>query len=631
MEHFTTIPRRFTRITLTSLVVALATACDEPNPTEAEVVAEAETEEPTPADLPAEDAPDHEAVTSLDEEPSELDVEPPMATPRATAYITGRVTYKPDFYTLTSGSNSASMNNSYVGRGRVPSADSSYSPVRYLFICAYEADGLKTDFRSNSEGDDDLLGCARADMFGRYTIPIERSGQDDDVYLVTSFCDNPQVSITVPGTSVTYDDVPEVCIRPNYNATTGTWTDLNEGGGDPKIKYLTTRAHTDRLAASGETRISWNLSCPLQDGYKPSDPQFDPVICTGSGNGTLEPTETEVGTIWAVPSWAGNTNSSIGFNKEFTHMFVSMMENSRWYGTYKPDDTNALGGGACSTTSCQGAIYVYACDAFQYPYGPYENPGIDGSGCGARTLNAREITINHRCPSSGADVGTCGDLNPHVVTHELGHVMQFRWGQSSGSGDLTTYRHHTLEGWADFVALATWYTADAASSPNAASDPHFNSPSYVAEAPAAFSGDNWTENTCGSGNGCNCSEGNLYALTGNNDESREAMFFWDLYDTATDGGSDNVALDFGFIRSHWNLFSDLNNDGDLWDEHETKECVTSSCTGDDGVNLEDFQWWWDELRPLTGAPSLDPIMSLNCTDRHPDGLNCTTGASVCDP
>ena len=135
-----------------------------------------------------------------------------------------------------------------------------------------------------------MVGHANVDRLARGLVGRGVAGQDDDVYLVTTFCDNPQVSTTVPGTSVTYDDVPEVCIRPNKAISSQSWNDMKEvSGGDAGIKYLTTRIHTNTLAATGETRISWNLSCPQQNGYKPSDPQYDPVICTGSGMACWSP------------------------------------------------------------------------------------------------------------------------------------------------------------------------------------------------------------------------------------------------------------------------------------------------------------------------------------------------------
>lgn len=309
-------------------------------------------------------------------------------------------------------------------------------------------------------------------------------------------------------------------------------------------------------------------------------------------------------------------------------MFASMMENLRWYGTYKPDSTNTISGGGCTQSSCQSPVYVYACDTFQ-GFSPYQTPGLGSEDCGAVTKNSREIMMNHRCPGSGAPIGTCGDLNPHVVTHELGHVMQYRWGNTSSASPSDSERYQTMEGWADFVALATWYEQDDGD------DAHFNDDGMVAEDQFAdmnggASGKNWTDNSCGSGNGCSCAEGGIN--DGGKGEARVAMFFWDVYDDdlVSDGGFDDVSEDFVFIRKHLSAFGDINTDGDLHDDHESKECLTfptDLCPGDDGVNVEDFRWWWDEL---ANTPTLDTIMTLNCTDKHVDNLGCTSTYSTCD-
>lgn len=534
------------------------------------------------------------------------------STVASTTRIRGRVTFRPDFK-YRQGLNIIDIDGSFPAPGRIPLSSWTRQNVSYLFVCAYEQDGANDFATANYGGDDDLLGCDRADIYGRYLINIERENAGDDVYLVTAYCDNPISDIQIPGGSL-FPKSAEVCFSTNM-ARPANPVGLGSPGGEAERKYTWTRTYWNGMAIGADTKLSWNLSCPNKAGDLAADPELYPrLACT---NGELEPTENTYfssqalaadQTIYNPPilleDYSANTNSSIGFNKEAVHMFRTGAEVIRRLGTLKPTNGNiAPGADLCTDNSCQNEARLILREAVKDDF-VSANPCSLDLDMGTGRNSGDMVCARHR---SGANpgvptlAGTGTTLNPYVIAHELGHIIQGRWenrlGSLGGGGSppLGSQRGALAEGFANMVAAATWFEP---------TDPDVNFLQLQIESVSTANTLNWVNGSCGAGNGCGCNQGDMVG------EAWETHFFWDLYDPADMGGTDQVQLSFATIRNVWGLFPAGTGD------RQKNEC--SGVSNSDGVNAYDYKFHYDSLN----GPSIAALMSLNCMTKHWPGAQC---------
>ncbi|MFO7565383.1 MAG: hypothetical protein R6X02_22260 [Enhygromyxa sp.] len=559
-----------------------------------------------------------EAEDDDDDEFDDLELAADTKTVASTTRIRGRVTFHPDFK-YRSGSNVVEVDGSFPAPGRIPLKDTRQN-VRYLFICAYEQDGPNDFATGNYNGDDDLLGCARADLYGRYTINIDRENAGTDVYLVTTYCDGPVSDIQVPGGSF-FPKSAEVCFSTNVVRPANP-VGLGSPGGEPERKYTWTRTYWGGLNIGSDTKISWNLSCPNKAGNLASDPETYPrLACSPS---EFEPTENTYfdsqsggiqppNPIYTPPqgseSYIGNTNSTIGFNKEAIHIFRTGGELIHQFGTLKPSSSNtAPGADICGASYCQDEVRIVVREAITEDFTSTTECNLSLSG-GTNRKNNEVICARHRSgtsPGVPALAGSGTTHNPWVIAHELGHVVQGRWEDYNGSlgrggsPSLGSQRGAFTEGYANFVAMATWFE------PN---DPDVNFLLRQGESISTPNTLNWVENLCGTGNGCNCNPGELVG------EAWESHFFWDLYDPVDPNGVDDVQLSFQDIRSVWGLFRNGTSN------RQEDEC--GSTPHNDGVNAYDYKFHYDSIRGSMGWPSIGSLMSLNCMTKHWTDDTCT--------
>jgi hypothetical protein len=532
----------------------------------------------------------------------------------STTRIRGRATFHPDFK-YRNGSSVVEVDNTFPAPGRIPLQGPAQN-VSYLFVCAYEQDNDNDFATGNYGGDDDLLGCDRADIYGRYLIDIEREDAGVDIYLVTSFCDGPVSDIQIPGGSLIPKSA-EVCFSTN-TVRPANPVDLGSPGGDPERKYTWTRTYWGELLIGGDTKMSWNLSCPNKAGNLANDPELYPwVSCT---TGEQEPTENTYfasqspsDTTYTPPegseSYVGDTNSNIGFNKEAVHMFRIGAELIRRFGTLKPNSGNiAPGANLCTRSECQNEVRMVVREAINGDFTSAPQCSLDLS-AGTNKSSGDLVCARHRSGSGAGDPTLAGSgttHNPWVIAHELGHIEQARWedylgslgqGGTPGNG---SQRGAFTEGYANFVAMATWFEPD---------DPDVNFTLLQGESVSTANTLNWVEDLCGIGNGCNCNQGDLVG------EAWESHFFWDLYDPIDMGGVDQVEQTFEEIRMVWGLFD--NGTGDRQED----EC--GNMNDSDGVNAYDYKFHYDSIRVQMGWESILNAMSLNCMTKHWSGAQCS--------
>ncbi|NJK31706.1 MAG: hypothetical protein HC927_04415 [Deltaproteobacteria bacterium] len=543
----------------------------------------------------------------------------------STTRIRGRATFHPDFK-YRDGSTVVEVDNTFPAPGRIP-LQGTTSNLSYLFVCAYEQDGGNDFATGNYGGDDDLLGCARADIHGRYLIDIERENAGVDVYLVTTFCDGPVTDIQIPGGSLIPKSA-EVCFSTN-TVRPANPVGLSSPGGEPERKYTWTRTYWGGLTIGADTKLSWNLSCPNKAGDLANDPELYPYVsCT---TGEREPTENTyfasqtvgagdpvdctppyVPVSYTPPqtgeSYIGDTNSNIGFNKEAVHMFRTGAEIVRRFGTIKPNSGNiAPGADLCTRSECQNEVRLVVREAITKDFTSAPQCSLDL--CGGTNKSSGDIVCARHRSGSGAGsptlAGSGTTHNPWVIAHEIGHIEQARWedylgslgqGGTPGNG---SQRGAFTEGYANFVAMATWFEP---------TDPDVNFTQLQGESVSTANTFNWVEDLCGIGNGCNCNQGDIVG------EGWESHFFWDLYDPIDLNGVDQVEQTFAEIRMVWGLFGDGTND------RQEDEC--GAMDDSDGVNAYDYKFHYDSIRVQMGWESILSAMSLNCMTKHWAGAQC---------
>lgn len=533
---------------------------------------------------PTGEEPDAEPAADLDEDESmpscgddcDLTTDPVQAAfnPR----IRGWLTFSPTFFTTEGQAIVSSL-------GQIPGSNNSYAKMRNLFVCAFEQD-YGQDFDSASwspfAGNDDLLGCDRADGEGYFDITVSGLGEGygDDVYLVTWFCDAADFDMTTEG-GVEYDDEAEVCVRMNVATSS-----FNSAQGFHR-KFLHSRTYSNEFDWYGVNYYNWNLSCPQIDG----------------GTGNLQRITCPVGTEEPVTS--GSTNSAVPYNREFVHVFRTAVEPVRSFGSLKPRASAVAtqGCGASGLAACPVCSDDACHEELELRVRPATVSGV-GAMCSTTGGNTSQ-GYNNICISHGNN-GAWGTLNPFRPIHEIGHNLHRRWMVDPGNVEQETSEgwasasnpgesSATAEGYANFVAVASWYP-DSSSNP-VYDDLYGDAPGGTVDVESASTAS--LAGTCGPGTGCGCSEGNL---VGN---GRPTQFFWDLYD-------DDDWIDIGFwdILRVWSAFPTGTGNA------QSNEC------GPDGRNLEDFEQRYNQLRSTPAYdhwPSIASMMQANCVDRHRNG------------
>lgn len=174
---------------------------------------------------------------------------------------------------------------------------------------------------------------------------------------------------------------------------------------------------------------------------------------------------------------------------------------------------------------------------------------------------------NEFCMSNGF-----GSSN-HIVGHEMGHIVHRRFMNAATSGgcpasydwsDSVGQKCATSEGWADFVSLSSHWA------PNS-SAPFYRSPFRLAEGDIEL------------GNGgysypCVSYDSLPYSRRGN-----VVRFFWDLYDSTSNGSSDSANDDnnrfTSTIRNIWLEFPSGTSN------HQASE------SGTNGRNVKDYVYY----------------------------------------
>jgi hypothetical protein len=150
----------------------------------------------------------------------------------------------------------------------------------------------------------------------------------------------------------------------------------------------------------------------------------------------------------------------------------------------------------------------------------------------------------------------------------------------------TSQKSQVGEGWADFVATASWYGPRA-------------------RRPAASG---WNMEDAGVARTA-CVDGSPRG------ELHAAQFFWDLYDAASpEEPVDDVQLDFATILSVWSLFRGAA------DGFETRDRTPGECDPH-GRNLKDFLHYYESY-PTRALPDARGLVRRNCLEAHLDGVHC---------
>ena len=477
--------------------------------------------------------------------------------------------------------------------GQVPNGQ---APLPYLHVCAWDKDDAIdfefTDYPTEpgSGGNDELLGCDRADVDGNFNINASfgTGGESEpDIYLVTLLCDD---------TGEGAVSAADVCVRINAEEADADYP--------RNAKSIWSRVYADINPNGTTVTISWNLSCPNRSGLNSAS-----VTCVGDtepGNWSEsspgaadwcacqdEPWKECLTTIPSC-STCGDTNSRYGCNKEAVHVYRAAIEPYVTWGTNKPAEDSTFskdcdtadiwdGGGDdhCEMDECQDEARFHLSN-IQATAGV----GFDGPGeCEPETANPQNAggdfdRICIRTPDQ-----------PFRVVHEYGHVIQNRWlcdptDARKRVGGISAQNHATREGWANYVASKAWSV----------------------------------DKYCGSSTYYSMEAGG----TNNGDEVSVGQFFWDLGDPTDDAGwAETEDRTFQEIRNVWSAFP--NGPG----PSQTRECDPGpppgiDCSGSaghqaNGVNMLDYSYWFDvKLGPLT--TSYCDTLTQNDLTSHSDSL-----------
>ena len=484
--------------------------------------------------------------------------------------------------------------------GQVPIGQ---APLPYLYVCAWDADGTVdfefTDYPrlTGTGGDDELLGCDRADAAGNYSIAASFDTAHEanpDIYLVTMLCDDDSRGAVSPA---------DVCVRINAPENDTTYPE--------NAKAIWSRTYSD-LVPRGTKTISWNLSCPNRSGLNSGS-----VTCSGDlENGDWSNTCRCRNLSWkdcliktsacsAPNANCGDTNSRFGCNKEAVHVYRAAIQPFVSWGTNKPssastfgkncDDADIIDRGSdhCEQDECQDEAKFHLSNVQAIAGTGYHGSGTNGDYACKPSLSN---------PQNGA-----GDFDiiciqtpdqPFRMVHEYGHVIQNRWlcdptdarYLDASPHVLQAENHETREGWANYVAATAWGIAQ----------------------------------YCEQGRGRNECYSMEAGGADNGNERSVGQFFWDLYDSVDDTGwAETEAWPFHSLRNTWSAFP--NGDG----PSQTRECDPGGPPGDDcsetvgargnGVNVLDYAYRFkQEHGPLSS--SFCEAMRQNDVSTHSDSL-----------
>jgi hypothetical protein len=472
--------------------------------------------------------------------------------------------------------------------GQVPNGKTS---LPYLRVCAYDRDdgdgGIDfkyTDY-AVEDGNDDLLGCAVADVSGNYEIAAEWTDAVEaapDVYLMTKLCDGDYT-----GTGV--DSPAEVCVRINA-------AEVSDDSPE-NLKVIWSEAYIDASTAS-DLQISWNLSCPNQ---------------TGLGLGTIDCTTTEPDNYsdpaneWCAcdqsKSWkecvnqvdcsvdtCSDTNSRYGCNKEAVHVYRAIIEPYKSWGTNRPSDTSTFQAGAddcpfstngdyCDDPECQDEMKAHLAKV--------QDTGATGPCDPLATANGAQ-DFDDSCIIT--------PKNPFRVVHEQGHMVDKRWKCSTSGHGGTEDKQETREGFANFYASAAWFDETA------------TQPKYC-DGSSCYDVETGPE--------CDGNERNV------------TRFFWDLRDTNNAAGEgDTEQWSTTVVRSVLSAFlSGVVGGPDPREGPGGSEEDDPAPGGTNGANALDYIYWWADRKGATN--SLCDIARNNCVDLHSDSMLTGDFSTIC--
>jgi hypothetical protein len=436
--------------------------------------------------------------------------------------------------------------------------------VPRLRVCLYEQHG-RNDFRRGATArDDKQLACRDTDDEGNYEFRVSKSrclaGTDcsHKYYLLTNFC-------------AWGHGRPQICITANTkqgknvrNKPLTKWAEYR--------KLMWSRSYRISLTDRTSNIVSWNLSCPAQHGLGRRD-----IDCVKGGRG----------------GYFDRKNSNYGHSKDALHAFYSSAHALQKFGTFIPTGENTLmpngthcGGPRDDTDKnwqCHDAVRVVIRDMRQL--------GMEGDRHCARKWKARHP--NWFFPQRSICLGK--PFQPWALGHELGHVLHARWmayrGGMNGGGPVswvtgTAQKAQVGEGWADFVATATWFSRDALK-------------------PVASG---WLmEDRAAAARGCQ-----LGTSVG---ELNAAQFFWDLYDAANEAEpNDDVSLDFWTLLKVWSLFKGVR------DGTEERDRAPGECNPH-GRNIIDYLYHYERY-PGKPLPEAKGLLRHNCLSLHEPRMKC---------
>jgi hypothetical protein len=436
--------------------------------------------------------------------------------------------------------------------------------VRKLRVCLYEQHG-RNDFEAQASASDDTqLSCRDTDEDGNYAFRIPKPkcspGIDcaREYYLVTRFC-------------AWGGGTPQVCVTANTRQS-------KQVRDEPLSQWIEYRklmwSRSYRLAWTdrGSDLVSWNLSCPNKNGVGRAT-----VACSVAGRGGS----------------ADRRNSNYGHNKESVHVFYSASQVLDRFGSFIPTETNThmQGGTHCGgplddtnkNWQCQDAVRAIVRDM--------QTRRMEGKPFCASRRKAKHP--NWYEPQRFLCIG--GAFQPYAVPHELGHMVHVRWmayrGGMNGKGPIswlngTWQKGQTGEGWANFVATATWF------SPEARNPLVSNWPMEDRRIARQT-----------------CLEGMSIG------EMNVAQFFWDLYDAFDPSEpEDEVQLDLDTLLSVWSLFRGQRTKTEQRD-HSPGECNPH------GRNIKDYLYYYDRM-PGKQLPDAGALIRHNCLTLHEPAIKC---------
>jgi hypothetical protein len=459
--------------------------------------------------------------------------------------------------------------------GRMPVGASQASPFPRLFVCAIDRDGERDDDPVFGAGDDDVLGCDTTHDDGLFDFPINAWGTDAgrELYLTTWFCDAADAEIELLGGAALQPSAV-ACARLNV-------------AGPPGARRKFVRSVEQTLEYGTTNHLNWNLSCPAAPGATDGDQAL------GCASSEEEPTLT------------GESNAALPWNKEFVHVYRNLAE-ARWRFTSLKPHQDGVGRGGCGPDGAEPCSYCQtdACQRELEFVITAARPPATAPLCDPGAAQNEAIGYDTACIVHGA-AGERGTLNPFATLHTLGHLFLRRWLQSDAdvpdSCQVVTWNagndelDATREGYANFIAVATWFS-------DAANDVEYDGFSLVGPAGAAYAG------SCGSGSDCSCAEGELHGA------GRVTRFLVDLWD---DNGDDSIDMMSSDMLRIWSTFDR---------EGELAECAP------DGRNVSDFREHlvqlsaWHSGWPTESALAL--VAARHCVDRHRSGPRaCGVSAS----